>query len=317
MGNASAPCQPSAMRTAAVLGLFVVGCYSAHALPDAALPRDGGLDTPLLPDVPDASEPPDAPPAPPPDAPACVPDPAADLVALCTVSGGSDLPRSISASITAVWRTCACREPLCAIAADEGARTIDAQPSPCERDVCDECSGESSCPGTGSLPDGEYTLEAWGRDVYDVTLAPETDVRLPRCFAVPDPIDPALTCPPGSDDRVLPAEVCFPSLDDVGAMVAIDVTATCGSCFDASGGCEVIREGLTLVVRPRVRHCACPTCGDCAEVCTAVPIVCRSPALRDGRYRVVLDALGERRPVGELEIADVTSRGATTCVAVE
>ena len=126
-------------------------------------------------------------------------------------------------------------------------------------------------------------------------------------------LDEGLVCAPERISVLRPGRLCWRSVEDVGSNARFTYLATCQGCFERSGGCRIVRDGTTLRVEPTVRACECPTCGECAEPCSAVEVSCRSAALRDGVYQVVLVEGAGAMPVGNLEVRDVAGPGPETC----
>jgi hypothetical protein len=301
------------VRASSLALLLVAGCWSSHAREE----RDASLDAPrdarapdVPPEVPDGGR--DAPE--PLDAPACDVDPDDTVVTVCAVSGSGALPAMRPFSLLLRWTACRCETGrTCRVSVEDG--VVDVRTESCREDVaCDDCSFETTCE-VPALALGTYRLLVDGVDAAEVAVTPEpAGVSRPACWELPAAPDAALVCPPGRVTDVRPARLCWRSVEDVGTNVAFSLTSTCRSCFDWTGGCRVVRDGARLRVEPTLRSCECPTCGACAEVCTAVEVACRSPALRDGDYEVVLQEGDVATTAGTLVVRDVSGPGPEVCV---
>jgi hypothetical protein len=298
---------------------FLTGCYLSRARDpgDARLDATPALDAMVL-DAPapfDGTPPRDAPPpidAPSSvDAPSCAPEDRVTTV--CAVSGTGTLPSSRPFSLPLRWSSCRCEATRSCTVRVEGG-VIDVRTENCRSDVvCDECTTETAC-DVPALAPGAYRLLIDGIDTASMNVEPEPPrVSRPTCWEVPPRRDESLVCAPERVSELRPGRLCWRSVEDVGSNARLTLTAGCRSCFDQSGGCRVVRDGTTLRVEPTLFSCDCPVCDGCAEPCSALEIACRTPALRDGTYDVVVQEGPRSTPVGRLEVRDVAGPGPETC----
>ena len=212
---------------------------------------------------------------------------------------------------------CLCEQRVCDVSIGDG--RIDLTLRTCDVDVvCAECTSEASC-ALPPLPRGTYEVRVGGLYSGTVEVSPPemvTEAR-PACWAIPDPPDESLLCEGEVRARPGSGQLCHRALEDVGVAARFSVTFECADCFDWSAGCEARRESAgTILLRPRVQACACPECGVCdPAVCFPQTVVCETPALRDGEYRVFVErSPGERVDASSLTVRDITTPGPPVCV---
>ena len=298
---------------------FLAGCYASRARGSGDAGADvRAFDAPVF-DAPssfDGPSPSDVPPgrdAPVSvDAPSCAPEDRVTTV--CAVSGTGTLPASRPFALQLRWSSCRCEASRsCRVRVEGG--VIDVRTENCRSDeVCDDCSNETAC-DVPALAPGAYRLLVDGIDTASMNVEPEPPrISRPTCWEVPPRREDSLVCGPERLAEVRPGRLCWRSVEDVGSNARLTLTASCRSCFDRSGGCRVVRDGTTLRLEPTLVSCDCPVCDGCAEPCSALEIACRTPALRDGTYEVVLEEGPRATSVGRLEVRDVAGPGPETCV---
>lgn len=238
-------------------------------------------------------------------------------VRACVLTPTGTIPEGERFELPVTRSRCLCPTRACDVTVR--ADRIELALRTCELGVdCDECTHEASC----LLPPMERGARAlWVDGVLagPVAVAPPEMVReaRPTCLAVPDAPNEALVCGGAVVERSGSAELCHRTLEDVGSHVRFTWTASCAGCFDWSAGCEAQREDArTIVIRPRIQACECPTCGVCESGCFAREVTCETPPLRAGRYDVVLERpSGERVTASVLEVRDVDVPGPVRCTA--
>lgn len=252
--------------------------------------------------------------APPTDA-WCAPLPERSL-RFCVLAPTGEIPEGEPYTLPIARTLCLCGGRSCAVFAGEG--RIELSLTSCESDTdCDECTTEALCE-LPPLTAGEH--EVWIDGVLSgaVRVGPRRMVSeaRPSCSAVPDSAPDTLRCT-GEHTTASVTQLCHRTLEDVGSVARFTLSLACSSCDAWSAGCEAVRDSArSLVLRPRVQRCACPTCEGC-DACEPATVVCETPPLRDGRYEVLLeDAAGVRTAVSTLEVEDVMAPGPTRCVAL-
>jgi hypothetical protein len=310
----SAGCYRTNARAGSDADALDAGAPDATAPLDAAVGQDTGLDAPSR----DAPPPRDAglDAAPPVDA-ACI-ELDERSRRFCVLTPTGTVPEGEPFVLPVERSLCLCEGRVCDVAVD-GAR-IDLRIRTCDLHVvCDECTTEVGCV-LPPLPRGGYAVWVDGVLAGEISVAPERPVAVatPACWAIPDPPDPSLECVGALVDRPGSGQLCHREIEDVGTNVRFTFTAECGACFDWSAGCEARRESSdTLVVRPRIQACDCPTCGACEPVCAPVTVACETPPLRAGSYHVVIEGRdGERTRASMLGVRDVSEPGSTICPVV-
>jgi hypothetical protein len=114
---------------------------------------------------------------------------------------------------------------------------------------------------------------------------------------------------PGGWAAPMGATMCLPTRAPPG-QVAIRMIDVCQNCFSQPGECVVTMQGDVIEVQPSTRTCECPVCGACEDRCTPVEIVCHTPPLQAGLYRVVAPG-GFESP---LEIGPVLGEPLEVCL---
>lgn len=302
--------------------LLCAGCYAAHpreggdaGSPDArrtdtgGAPPDAGTDATRPP----ADAPPDALVSP--DA-ACM-DVAERSTRVCVLTPTGTIPAEEPYTLRVERSLCLCEARSCDVRVS-GER-IDLALRTCAGDVlCSECTTEAECP-LPPMPEG--TRQLWVDGVFAGSVRAEprrmvTEAQ-PACWAIPERPDESLVCTANVVERPGPSQLCHRMLEDVGTHVAFELTLECAGCFDWSAGCEAIRESSrSVLLRPRLQACDCPSCGACEPgVCFPQVVRCQTPPLRDGLYDVTLEgADGARVTASRLEIRDVAVPGPASCV---
>jgi len=221
----------------------------------------------------------------------------------------AEVPHSLE---VAVEGGCFCGEVLvCDVSVGPG--VIDLTSTECIGPyACDECF--PSVAGTCELPplaEGTYRVRVNGTEAFDLPVSFAVPaVAVSRCWTLAPPVDGGLFCDwpgPGLDEL---AQICHTESARPGESVEITVVDTCASCFDVAGACMVQLSGFSLEVSPLERHCDCPTCGVCEDICERLEMRCTTPPLPPGDYDVVY---GER--VSRLVVAEGPG-GPTVCSGV-
>jgi hypothetical protein len=313
-------CSPAAGLVVSLSAVCVLvgGCYATRMRGG----RDGGGPPADAPRAPDVTAPEDAAPTQDvttrpdagSDAGACVPIDERDVRA-CVLTPTGTIPAGEAFELPVTRSRCLCGGRACDVRVD--ADRIELALRTCEREVdCDDCTFEATC----VLPPmmrGERALWLDGVLAGRVVVAPPEVVReaRPACLAIPEPPDGSLVCTGAVVPRAGAAELCHRGLEDVGAHARFTWTASCGACSDWSAGCEAQREDArTIVLRPRLQACDCPSCGACEPSCAPRSVTCETPPLRAGRYTIVVErAPAERATVSTLEVRDVELPGPVTC----
>jgi hypothetical protein len=297
--------------------MILTGCYASHGLGDGGLSidaqvarRDAGNEPdatgPSLDAGTDAPEPSDA---------SCVRIDERS-VRFCVLTPTGAIPAAETYFLRIERSMCLCESRTCATRVS--GRRIELTTETCDLDiVCDECTSEQECV-IPPLEEGSYDVLVDGVFSGTVRAAPRRMVMdaQPACWAIPDAPDDSLLCAGNVVERSSGGQICHRTLEDVGTFVSFDVTFDCGGCFDWSAGCEAIRESArSVLVRPRLQACECPTCGACApDVCVPQTVRCQTPALRDGSYDVTVEREdGTRHVASSLRVEDVDVPGPSVC----
>lgn len=279
------------------------GCFGSHgggppgdagadsARPDSARP-DGSAPADATPPRPDATAP-DATMPPPPPPREC------DLVRAtrACLDGGVVPPGVPFALPIAVGGdgSCYCEENVECDARIVDAGRLELTTSVCSRgDVCDACFPwlDSHC-DLPPLDEGAWQVSINGHAAFPLFVeepAPSIE-PVTRCYEAAVPVPDGTFCPfPGA---ALPSgsEICYPASAPVGEALRITVTETCAGCDDYSGGCAVTVVGDAIEVRALTRACECPSCGACPEICMREEVVCHTPPLEAGSYRIMVDGV--------------------------
>jgi hypothetical protein len=300
----------------ALVSTSLVGCYASHTLGDADPALDAHAPTRdawALSDTPelsrdagtDAREVPDA---------SCEPIEEAST-RFCVLTPTGAIPAGEPYTLRVERSLCLCEGRSCAVRVTD--ERLELSIETCELPItCDECTSEVEC-AIPPLEEGRYEVVVDGVFSGSVRAAPRRMVMdaQPACWAIPDAPDASLACTGNLAVRPGTGQLCHRTLEDVGTFVSFDVTVDCGGCFDWSAGCEAIRESSrSVLVRPRLQACECPTCGACEDVCVPQTVRCQTPPLRDGTYDVVVEREdGTRVTASRLEVRDIDVPGPIGC----
>lgn len=292
------------------------GCYASHGLGDGGrsidaevVTRDAGTEPDAMALLLDAGT----------DAPA-LPDASCTRieersVRFCVLTPTGTIPAGDPYTLRLERSMCLCEGRTCTTRVSGSRLELDTET--CDLPiVCDECTSELECT-IPPLEEGSYEVFVDGVLSGTVRAAPRRMVMdaQPACWAVPDAPDDSLRCAGNVVERPLEGQLCHRPLEDVGTFVSFDVTIDCAACFDWSAGCEAVRESSrSVLVRPRLQACECPTCGACEDVCVPQTVRCQTPPLRDGTYDVVVErGDGTRVTASRLEVRDIDVPGPIEC----
>ncbi len=182
-----------------------------------------------------------------------------------------------------------------------------------EGPICGACfpnvSGSCAVP---ALEVGRHDVRINGRLAFQVEVRPEGPryAFFPACTR-PAPEPTADVC--GSYELSGPGvsgidTLCHPSEVAEFARADLRVSASCGSCTDAPGSCEVIVEDSTLRVVPQLLEGQCDV--DCPPACFEHELRCITPPLPEGSYVVRV----EGGPASRLEVIATAPTPVEVCV---